>query len=598
VTGPLRANGPTVAARPTVASHAAPRPTAAPGSDRPASPLERRRADLEMLARERFDLVVVGGGITGAGILLDAVSRGLRAVLVEQDDIASGTSSRSSRLIHGGLRYLEQMRLGLVHEALTERARLVELAPHLVRLEPLVFPLYGAPVVNRLFYGAGLTLYDLLGSARRVGRHHHLMRDRTLELAPVLRREGLRGSIVYHDGVEDDARYALAVARTALAMGGFVVTRARVSALLLEGDRATGVRVHDRVGDADVEIRARHVIDATGVWEADADGPLGPSMRIVPSRGAHLIVDRARIPVRHGMSIRVPGRVFFLVPWPDHWIIGTTDAPYEGPPDRPAASGAEVDELLAKVNHVLQVDLTRADVLGTYAGLRPLVGGTVAGSTVKVSREHRIRADANGLVHISGGKYTTYRIMARDAVQAALGAESASRPSTTATLPIRGAAAPAELRALATGLAREHGLSERVAGRLVDRHGTEAEQIARLGAAEDHLRPLGDGLAQIEAEVVWAAREELALSLDDVLARRARLAAELPDRGATIAPRVAALLGAELGWDAERQAREVDAYLAGAHAEYDVPPPADGRRDVPLPAQAERHVPPPAPAGG
>ena len=587
MSGPTTAPGPTRVPGPgsdpaTSSSPGAPEPPAPPASAAPlagdaghaVAPLERRRADLEALTRERLDLLVVGGGITGAGILLDAVSRGLRAALIEQEDIASGTSSRSSRLIHGGLRYLEQMRLGLVHEALSERARLADLAPHLVRLEPFVFPIYGAPVVNRLFYGAGLTMYDLLGSARRIGRHRHLMRERTLELAPVLRRDGLRGSIVYHDGVEDDARYTLAVVRTAVGMGGVAVTRARVSGLIAEGGRVAGIRVHDRLAGADIEIRARHVIDATGVWEADAEGPLGPSMRIVPSRGAHLVVARARIPVRHGMSIRVPGRVFFLVPWPDCWIIGTTDAPYEGPPDRPAASGAEVDELLAKVNHVLQVDLSRADVLGTYAGLRPLVGGTVAGSTVKVSREHRVRADANGLVHVSGGKYTTYRIMARDAVEAALGAEAVSRPSRTAELPIRGAAPHRQLRTLAVRLTRDHGLSERVATRLVDRHGTEAEAIARLGAAEDRLAPLGDGLAQIEAEVVWAAREEQALSLDDVLARRARLAVELPDRGASIAPRVAALLGAELGWDAGRQAREVDEYLAGAHAEYDVPPPA------------------------
>ncbi|HYM84960.1 MAG TPA: glycerol-3-phosphate dehydrogenase C-terminal domain-containing protein, partial [Candidatus Dormibacteraeota bacterium] len=225
--------------------------------------------------------------------------------------------------------------------------------------------------------------------------------------------------------------------------------------------------------------------------------------------------------------------------------------------------------------------LTRADLLGTYAGLRPLVGGTVAGSTVKVSREHRIRVDATGLVHISGGKYTTYRIMARDAVAAALGDEAGRRPSTTAAMPIRGAAARADLDALAARLEREHAIPHRIAARLVDRHGTEAEAVATLGGAENLLRPLGDGLAQLEAEVVWAAREELALSLDDVLARRMRLAAELPDRGQAVAPRVAELLGRELGWDRERQALEVERYLAGAHAEYDVPLPAGEAADGP-----------------
>ncbi len=540
----------------------------------PGSPLDRRRHDLEALAREPLDLAVVGGGITGSGILLDAVSRGLRAALIEQDDIAAGTSSRSSRLIHGGLRYLEQLRFGLVREALLERARLAELAPHLVRLQPIMFPIYGWPVVHRAFYGSGLTLYDLLGSARLVGRHHHLRLGRTLELAPVLRRQGLRGSIVYHDGVEDDARYALAVVRTAQAAGGIAVTQARAEGPLVEAGRVVGLRVHDLASDAELAVRARHVIDATGVWAAEPDSPMGPSLRIVPSRGAHLVVPRDRIPVRHGMSIRVPGRVFFLVPWPDHWVIGTTDDPYHGRPGHPAASGAEVDELLEKVNHVLEVDLTREDVLGTFAGLRPLVGGTVKGSTVKVSREHRVRTDPNGVVHISGGKYTTYRVMATDAVDAALGAEAKARPARTADRPIRGAAAPADLKALASRLSKEHGLSARAATRLVDRHGTEASDVARLGAELGLLRPLGEGVVHLEAEVVWAAREELALSLDDVLARRMRLAMELGDRGEAIAPRAAELLGEELGWDEARRAAEVRRYLEGAHREYDVPGPA------------------------
>lgn len=540
------------------------------------APLDRRRRELEAAASEPVDLVVVGGGITGAGVLLDAASRGMRAVLVEQDDIASGTSSRSSRLIHGGLRYLEQFRFELVREALAERARLAELAPHLVRLHRFVFPIYGLPIVHRAFFGTGLTMYDLLGSARRVGRHRHLTRARTLELAPVLRRDGLRGSIVYHDGVEDDARFTVTVVRTALEAGATAITRARVEGPLIEHGRAVGVRVRDLVGDQDVTIRARHIVDATGVWEAVADAPLGSPLRILPSRGAHLIVRRERILVRHGMAVRVPGRIIFLVPWPDHWLIGTTDAPYDGPPDRPSASPAEVDELIEAVNHVLEVDLTRSDIVGTFAGLRPLVGGAVDGSSVKVSREHKVRVDGTGIAHISGGKYTTYRIMAGDAVDAVLGDEARGRPSGTAQWSIRGAAPRTDLDALGASLVREHGLEPRIAQRLVDRHGTEASAIVALGVECDLLRPLGDGIAQLEAEVVWAVREELALSLDDVLARRTRLAPELADRGRAIAPRVAELLGRELGWDAARQAAEIDRYLAAARAEYDVPGPPEG----------------------
>jgi glycerol-3-phosphate dehydrogenase len=536
-------------------------------------PLDRRRADLRALADESWDLVVVGGGIVGAGVLLDAVSRGMRAALIEQEDIAWGTSSRSSRLIHGGLRYLEQLHVSLVREALAERARLLDLAPHLVKLRPLLFPLYGLPVWTRSFYGAGIGLYDLLGSARRGGRSRHLGFRAVRELAPPLRVKGLRGGIVYHDAVEDDARFALAVVRTAQAMGGVAVTRARATGLRLEGGRATGLTVEDRLAGDVLDVSARHVIDATGVWQTRPESPFPGSLRLVPSRGAHLVVARDRIPVRNGLTIRVPGKVVFLVPWPDFWLVGTTDAPFEGPPERPVASAAEIDRLLEAVNHSLAVDLGRADIAGTFAGLRPLVGNARDASTVKVSREHKVRVDGSGLVRISGGKYTTYRVMAADAVDAALGEPGRhDRPSATAALPLRGAAAQADLDRLAASLAAAHGVDIGVARRLVDRHGMDASEVVALGAAEDLLRPIVAGRPHLEAEIVWAVREEGALSLDDVFARRTRLAPELPDRGAAVASRVAALVGAELGWDLARQAAEIAAYLETARREYGVPP--------------------------
>jgi glycerol-3-phosphate dehydrogenase len=293
----------------------------------------------------------------------------------------------------------------------------------------------------------------------------------------------------------------------------------------------------------------------------------------VPSRGAHLVVARDRIPVRYGLTIRVPGKVVFLVPWPDFWLVGTTDAPFEGPPERPVASAAEIDRLLEAVNHSLAVDLGRADIAGTFAGLRPLVGNARDASTVKVSREHKVRVDGSGLVRISGGKYTTYRVMAADAVDAALGEPGRhDRPSATAALPLRGAAAQADLDRLAASLAAAHGVDIGVARRLVDRHGMDASEVVALGAAEDLLRPIVAGRPHLEAEIVWAVREEGALSLDDVFARRTRLAPELPDRGAAVASRVAALVGAELGWDLARQAAEIAAYLETARREYGVPP--------------------------
>jgi len=545
-----------------------------------ARPLERRATDVVTLARESWDVVIVGGGIVGSGALLDAVSRGLRVALVEQDDIAAGTSSRSSRLIHGGLRYLEQFRFGLVREALAERSRLLELAPHLVRLEPLLFPIYGIPYASKAFYDAGLTLYDVLGARHDGGWHGRLSKAATLELAPTLRHEGLRGGLLYHDGVEDDARYTLAVARTAVAAGAVAVTRVRATGLRAGPSGAIQALVaEDLETGAAFEIATTAIVDATGVWAADPSHPFrGGSLRILPSRGAHLVVPRERIANQTGLTIRVPGKIVFLVPWPDHWLIGTTDAPFEGPAARPSAAGWEVDRLLDTVNATMDVDLTRDDVVGTFAGLRPLVAPS-DGSTVKASREHRVTVESSGVVRIGGGKYTTYRVMARDVIDSALGRGAAKdRPSDTAERRLIGAADTDALARIAGELATIpaiRDLGPTVSTRLVARHGTEAPAVVALGAECDLLRPIVAGRPFLEAEIVWAVRHELALSLDDVLARRTRLAQELPDRGAAIAPRVAQLIGADLDWGEARQRLEVETYLAGARREFSVAPPGD-----------------------
>ncbi len=544
-----------------------------------ARPLERREADIAALTSETWDVVIVGGGIVGAGALLDAASRGMRAALVEQDDFAAGTSSRSSRLIHGGLRYLEQFRFGLVREALAERSRLLALAPHLVQIEPLLFPIYGIPYLSKAFYDAGLTLYDILGARHDGGWHRRLSRVQTLDLAPTLRGTGLRGGLLYHDGVEDDARYTLAVVRTAQAAGAVAVTRLRATGLRSSSgpDAPHVLRVSDLMSGAAGEISARAVVDATGVWAAEPDHPFrGGSMRILPSRGAHLVVPRERIPNKTGLTIRVPGKVVFLVPWPDHWLIGTTDAPFDGPAARPAADGWEVDKLLATVNATMDVSLTRQDVVGTYAGLRPLIAPS-DGSTVTASREHRVTVESNGVVRIGGGKYTTYRVMAGAVIDAVLGREGArARPSRTADWRLVGAAEPdaqARIAGELATIASVEAVGPEAAARLVARHGTEAPAVVALGAELDLVHPLVPGRVFLEAEVAWAARHESALSLDDVLARRTRLAPELPDRGAAIAPRVAAILGAQLGWGETRQVLEVEAYLTSARREFDVPPP-------------------------
>jgi glycerol-3-phosphate dehydrogenase len=546
------------------------------------TPLARRSTDLARLVDTAWDVLIIGGGVVGCGALLDAASRGLTAALIEQDDIAVGTSSRSSRLIHGGLRYLEQVHLPLVREALAERRRLLRNAPHLVSLDPQLFPVYGIPFLHKAFYDAGLTLYDILGARHDGGWHRRLSVQGSLEIWPSLRRQGLRGGLLYHDGVEDDARFALSVLRTALASEAAPVAVTRVRATGLRADASTGpmrvVTATDLLQGGDVEIRTRSIVDATGVWAAEPGHPFAsPSMRILPSRGAHLVVERDRIPASAGLPIRVPGKVVFFIPWPDHWLIGTTDAPYEGPPDHVAASALEVDELLATVNATLDVNLTRADVIGTYAGLRPLIAPS-GGSTVKASREHRVTAEPNGVVRVAGGKYTTYRVMARDVIDAALGRAAArSRPSGTADLRVVGAADEAARLRIAGELATIDSIADahpEAATRLTARHGTEAPAIAALGGELDLLRPLVPGRPFLEAEVAWAVRHELALSVDDVLSRRLRLSPELGEHREAVASRVAGIMSRELGWTPIDCERERDAYLVSAAREYGVPPKA------------------------
>jgi glycerol-3-phosphate dehydrogenase len=470
------------------------------------------------------------------------------------------------------LRYLEDLRLHLVREALAERSRLLHLAPHLVRLERFLFPVYGWPAVHRAWYGAGLTLYDILGAARDGGRAHHLSAGRVAELIPPIRRSGLRGGITYTDGVEDDARFSLAVARTALQHGATLVTRARATRILEgPGGRVDGVTVRDGLDGSEIDVRARRIIDATGVWLGHPEARLGGStIKLVPSRGSHLLFERSRLPIETGMTLRIPGRVLFLIPFPGAWIVGTTDEPDTGSPERPAPTRHEVDHILENVNRVLDVDLGRGDALGAFAGLRPLVG-VPGGDTARVSREHTIHREESGLVRVSGGKYTTYRLMARDAVDVALEGDGPQPPSRTAELPLVGAAPRAELDRLAGELAAEGGFGADQAAGLVSRHGTQAREVVRLGLVEDLLRPLASDVPHLEAEVAWAVREELALGLDDVLSRRMRLSMARRDRCASVAPRVAEIMGAELGWDAARQAAEVEAFLVAARREYDVP---------------------------
>ena len=521
---------------------------------------DARRRAFAALSDGALDLVVIGGGIVGCGALLDATSRGLRAALVERDDLAVGTSSRSSRLIHGGLRYLEQYRFGLVREALAERARIVRLAPHLVRVEPFLFPLFGRPVVTRGFYESGMTLYDLFGASRDGGRHRHRSVAATIAHAPALRRQRLRGGLVFHDAVHDDARYALAVARTAEIAGGFVATRAAVEALVEENGRVTGLRVRDRVSGGQVVVRARAIVDATGAWAADPASPLsGGSTRLLPSQGSHVIVRRERIPSDIGLTIRVPGKVVFLVPWPRHWIIGTTDAPYDGPIDRPAASAAEVRELLDAVNRSIDVDLRPDDLVGTYSGVRPLIAPS-EGTTITASREHKVTAEPNGLVRISGGKFTTYRVMARDAIDAALGVlgeDPKARPTGTADLKLVGAADPSELDRIAAGLAvgSRPGARGRDPPRPASRPARHGGRRARCQGGAAGAARAGHRPHRGRGRVGGAARARAVPRRRPEPADAARPGAAGPRRGDRDAGRAPAGRGARLGRPPARQRR-------------------------------------------
>ncbi|SDE25782.1 glycerol-3-phosphate dehydrogenase [Blastococcus fimeti] len=552
----------------------------------------RRRADRARLENEVVDVLVIGGGVTGAGAALDAASRGLSVALLEARDFAAGTSSRSSKLIHGGLRYLEQFAFPLVHEALHERARLVQtIAPHLVRPLPFLLPLT-APVWQRAYFGAGVALYDVLGAAftshRPIPRHRHLSRTATLEAFPGLRRDAVHGAIRYWDAQVDDARHTLAVVRSAAGYGARVLSSARVTGLLRDGaggddvaaDAAVvGVHAADLTDGSSFTVRARSVIAATGVWSDDIGTMLGaaaPSLRVRASKGVHLVVPRSAIDggslaaaggTPDGLILRTPTSVLFVIPWGEEWIVGTTDTPWKLDRDHPAASSADISYLLDQVNRVLTRPVTTDQILGVYAGLRPLLAGE-SDETSRLSREHAVVTPVPGLVLVAGGKYTTYRVMAEDAVDAAVEGLPGVPPSRTAHLPLVGAHRWTEVRDGAAALAAGAGLPEDVVERLLHRHGDRTADVLALAAADPELaEPLPGAPDYLAAEVVHAVTAEGALHLDDVLTRRTRISIETAHRGVVTAARVADLMGRELGWDEERTDREVAHYTARVDAE-------------------------------
>jgi glycerol-3-phosphate dehydrogenase len=536
---------------------------------------------LRQLAAERFDVLVIGGGITGAGAALDAASRGLRVALVEARDLASGTSSRSSKLIDGGLRYLEQFDFKLVYEALRERDLLVsKLAPHLVKPVSFMYPLY-KKVIERPKVATWLTLYDSMeGTRRPVPHHRHLTARGALKRAPALSPDRLAGAMLYYDAQVDDARHTLTVARTAAERGAVISTRVSAVGLLRSSDseRVTGARVRDEETGRVLEVSAQAVVVCAGVWTDLVHQLAGVrgGYRVRMSKGVHVVVPRAAVDASTGMILRTEKSVLFFIPWGEHWIVGTTDTDFSGDRAEPVATWDDVEYILAAANRVLARPLTRADVIAVYAGLRPLVDpnlGNGSKPTTKLSREHVVDVPVPGLASIAGGKFTTYRLMARDVVDAAVAEFGRKVPgSVTDQVPLLGADGLAAVQPAAGRLAEDYGVNRAAVEHLLSRYGTLAVEVLGLVRADPRLAlPLAAGHPYLRAEVAYAVTCENALHVEDVLMRRTRLFMESADAGVGAAAEVAVIMGRLLGWNRRRRAAEIRRYLDLVEAEQTMP---------------------------
>lgn len=536
-------------------------------------PVEREAA-IAALGTKELDILVIGGGIVGTGSALDAVTRGLSVGMVEARDWASGTSSRSSKLVHGGIRYLEQLDFRLVREALIERGLLLQrIAPHLVKPVRFLYPLT-KPVFERIYVGAGMLLYDLFsytgGRSPGVPHHRHLTKRQMLRAAPSLAPDAFVGGLAYYDALVDDARYVANLARTASFYGAHVASRVRVEGFIKVGQRVVGVTARDVESGTTFEIRARQVVNATGVWTDETQAMVGErgQFKVRASKGIHLVVPRDRFQSKLGLLLRTEKSVLFVIPWGRHWLIGTTDTDWNLDKAHPAATAADIDYILKRVNRVLAVPLTRDDVEGVYAGLRPLLAGE-SDQTSKLSREHIVAHSVPGLVVVAGGKWTTYRVMAKDAIDEAVAAlDGKIAASTTEDIALLGAEGYQAAWNKRSKIARAFGVHKVRIEHLLNRYGVLTDELLDLIVARPELQePLPGADDYIGAEVVYAATHEGAMHLEDVLARRTRISIEAWDRGVSAAPVVAALMAGELGWDAARTAREVSTYLKRVEAE-------------------------------
>jgi len=524
-----------------------------------------RGSAITALGESEFDILVIGGGINGVGIALDAASRGLSVALVESGDFASGTSSKSSKLIHGGLRYLEQYDFRLVREALYERELMVTtLSPHLVKPVSFLYPLH-EKLIERTYVGAGMALYDALrGFKRALPWHKHLTQKKVSEIAPSLRLDVITGGFQYFDAQVDDARHTMSIARTAAKYGAVITTRTRCEEVIKNGKRVVGAKIRDLISDEVIEVRAKATIMASGVWSDQLHEKFGlkAGYSVRMSKGSHIVVPKSAINSQSGVIIKTDLSVLFIIPWGEQWIVGTTDTDYQESKEEPLASSDDVSYIINQANRVLEPKLRRDQVIGVFAGLRPLVSTDPDSPTTKLSREHVVDSPTPGFVSIAGGKYTTYRVMAEDAVDEAVNHLRRIVPdSTTENLAIIGAEGYSVLINKIPKLAKEYGLAEDTIRHLLDRYGSLFEEV--LAQAKDDstlLEPLIEGLPYIKAEALYAITHEAALSIDDLLSRRTRIAFEASDSGLSITSYLGELLGKYAGLEKKEIAKSINEY--------------------------------------
>jgi glycerol-3-phosphate dehydrogenase len=528
---------------------------------------ETRAESIEALQRETFDLVVIGGGATGAGAALDAASRGLKTALIEKGDFASGTSSKSSKLIHGGLRYLAQYMFGLTWEAAHERDLLRRLAPHLVRPIRFLYPVFREGKELK-FAPLGLTFYDVFASLRNSPRHRRAGPQQIADLAPRIDPTRVKGAWTYWDAVTDDSRLVFEIVRSAHAFGGTVANYVRTDGFDKAGPRAGAVRVTDLIGDKCFEVKGRAFLNATGIWAQEVGSLADPSStpKLRPAKGIHLVVPADRVPL--GAACIVPSgardrRSLFAMPWGGAVMLGTTDTDYSGPLDRPAVTKEDVSYVLDGINASMDIDLVAGDVIGGWAGLRPLLDAA-SDRTADLSRKHAIVAGDSGVVTITGGKLTTYRRMAADAVDVVARRLGIRAQSRTRSLRL-GISRPVEaIVADVAELARRLGADEDIAAGLVASYGDLAPSVLEL-AADDPSLVAAVAPGVIGAQIVWAARNEMAMTLDDALSRRTRLA--LTERSGGLASTAPGIMSRAAGWGGGRTGVEAAAYAERLAAE-------------------------------